>query len=89
MAQGKKTGGRQKGTPNKTTTELGHACRRLVQDKAYRDSFKTRLHAGELAPALEQMVWHYAYGKPLERHEIGGEGGGPLRVEFVIVDAHA
>lgn len=89
MAQGKKTGGRTKGTPNKTTTELGQACRRLVEDRAYRAAFKLRLHAGELAPPLEAMVWHYAYGKPLERHEVGGEGGGPVRVEFVIVGGHA
>lgn len=59
-----KTGGRKKGTPNKSTTEVAEACRRLVHDRKYRQNFNARARAGELAPAVECMVWHYAFGKP-------------------------
>ncbi len=81
--QGQKFGGRKKGTPNKTTTEVAKCCRDLVANKAYREKFKARLEAGELAPQLEAMAWHYAYGKPVEHHEVSGEGGGPVLVRFV------
>ncbi len=59
-----KTGGRKKGTPNKTTTEIAQACRAIVTDERYRKQFNTRARAGKLAPAVECMVWHYAFGKP-------------------------
>ncbi len=89
MAAGKKTGGRTKGTPNKSTGLVAERCRALIESKAYRAFFKTRLEAGTLPPAVEVMTWHYGYGKPKESLELTGEGGGPVRVEFVIVDAHA
>jgi hypothetical protein len=65
-------GGRPKGVPNKSTTDTAAVCRALVEDDTYRKAFKKRLHAGELAPALEAMAWHYAYGKPKELLEHSG-----------------
>lgn len=85
MAQGRKTGGRRKGTPNKNTTDVGAVARALVDDADYRTLFKRRLHAGEVAAGVETMLWHYAYGKPPDHVQLGGDGGGPVRVEFVIV----
>ena len=93
MALGKKTGrrnfakghgGRAKGTPNKQTVEIAEASRRLLEDPIYRDGFKTRLQTASLAPALEAMLWHYAYGRPVERVEHSGTDGLPLvlRVQF-------
>jgi hypothetical protein len=76
MAKGRKTGGRKAGTPNKVTTELGEACRQLVENHEYRTYFEHRLKVGQLPPALEAMVWHYAYGKPLERQELSAAKGG-------------
>lgn len=78
MAKGRKTGGRTKGTPNKSTGEVAERCRALIEDPAYVDYFKHRLYVGQLPPALEALTWHYAYGKPKELHEITGPHGGPL-----------
>ena len=82
MAKGRKTGGRQKGTPNKATTDVGAVCRQLVEDPEYRKYFAHRLAVGQLPPALEAMTWHYAYGKPQERMELTGSGGGPLVIQW-------
>jgi hypothetical protein len=83
MAKGKKTGGRIKGTPNKTTTDVGAVARALVDDAAYREAFKKRFQAGDVPPGVEQMIWHYAYGKPPDSLQIGGMDGGPVMVRFV------
>lgn len=84
-----KTGGRQKGTPNKVTVEVREMARRLVEDPEYQKNLKTRLLDGSAGPGVESMLWHYAYGKPKERVEVSGESGGlPISViERVIVDA--
>jgi hypothetical protein len=68
-----KTGGRQKGTRNKTTVEIREAAQKLLHDGAYQKSLRTRLLAGK-APHMEQLLHHYAYGKPVERHEVGQPG---------------
>ena len=78
MAQGRKTGGRTKGTPNRIYSEVGERCRALIEDPAYQDYFKHRLAVGQLPPALEAMTWAYAYGKPIERQEHSGPSGGPI-----------
>lgn len=82
MALGKKTGGRQKGVPNKTTGEIGARCRALLESDGYLAYFKHRLDVGSLPPALEALTWHYAYGKPMERHELSGVGGGPITLSW-------
>jgi hypothetical protein len=63
--------GRPKGVPNKTTQEVKAAARAIVDDPAYRESLIKRLHAG-LAPHMEPLLWHYAYGKPKETIEVEG-----------------
>jgi hypothetical protein len=85
--QGRKTGGRVKGVPNKATADVKALCRGLLGDAAYQATFKARFLEGRLPPAVECLVWHYAYGKPTEHHEHGGEGGGPIRhqVTFEVV----
>lgn len=85
MAHGRKTGGRAKGTPNKSTTDVAAVARQLVEDDEYRKLFKARLQTGDLAPAVESMLWHYAYGKPPDSLHVTGKDGGPIRVEYVIV----
>lgn len=85
-------GGRPKGARNKNSRAAEAVCRKLVEDREYRKSFTDRFKKGELSPPLEAMVWHYAYGKPTEHFEHGGEGGGPIEhvVRFVKPgDAHA
>jgi len=53
MAQGRKTGGRQKGTSNKATAEAKEVCNRLVDDPLYQRTLQRRLRAGKLSPAVE------------------------------------
>jgi hypothetical protein len=69
-----RSGGRPPGTPNRATLEVRSFCRRLVTDVEYRASFEKRLRAGELPPALEQLVWFYAYGKPAQSLAVTNNG---------------
>lgn len=80
-------GGRPKGARNKNSRAAEGVCKKLVEDREYRAAFKKRFKAGELPPPLEAMVWHYAFGKPTEHVELGGEGGGPVLVKFVDATA--
>ena len=79
--------GRPKGTPNKVTAEVREVAQSIVEDPIYREVLKQRLLMGKLAPAMESMLWHYAYGKPKERVELSTTDGLPLTlIERVIVD---
>jgi hypothetical protein len=69
-----KTGGRAKGTLNKATREAKEFCASVVDDPAYQANIRRRALAGELPPAIEQMLWYYAKGKPVERQEVGAPG---------------
>ena len=80
-----KTGGRQRGTPNKATVEVKEVCATIVEDPRYRARLLARARAGELPAAVECMLWYYRFGKPRERFEADvGEslyellGGKPL-----------
>lgn len=71
--------GRTAGTPNKATVEVRALCQRLLSDREYQNNLRARLTAGDLPPAVEAMLWHYAYGKPKERVEVTGAENGPMR----------
>lgn len=62
----KKTGGRQKGTLNKITVEVQKAATELVDSPKYRAKLKRDLENRDVAPAIEQMLWYFAKGKPKE-----------------------
>jgi len=68
-----KLGGRPKGQPNHATVEVREAARLLVEDPDYRHALARRLHSGRLAPAVETMLWAYAFGKPHETHELSAD----------------
>jgi hypothetical protein len=38
----------------------------IITSNEYRESVRRRAKAGTLPPPVEQMLWHYAYGKPAE-----------------------
>ena len=60
----------------------------LVEDPIYRLRLQTRLKSGKIAPAVETMLWFYAYGKPKETVEHSGPDGRPIsidKIERVIV----
>jgi hypothetical protein len=86
--RGRKTGGRQAGTPNKASAELRAFAQGLLGNADYRKQFEQRFLSGDLHPRLEEMIWHYAGGKPTEHVQIDGDGeGGPVEVRFVLVPA--
>src|SRR3972149_3604655 len=90
FAKGDPRAGRPPGVQNKVTVEVREAAKAIVEDPVYRERLRRRLLRGKLAPGLEAMLWHYAYGKPKETVEHTGPGGGPVemltRIERVIVD---
>lgn len=73
----RKTGGRQKGTPNKVTAEVREAAEAMIDDPVYRDKLKADLQRRKVAPPVEQMLWYYAKGKPKETIEHQGIGANP------------
>ena len=68
--RGRKTGGRRKGTPNKVTAEARAVCAAILDDRTYRTNLTARARAGTLAPAVEAMLWHYAFGKPKDSLDV-------------------
>ena len=81
-----KTGGRQKGTCNKTTLEVREFARSLLETPTYKASLIARLEAGILSPAVESMLWHYAHGKPRETVELTGADGGPIELTTLSLE---
>ena len=67
-----KTGGRKAGTTNKATVEIKELARSLLEDPVYQAKLTQRLRDGAAAQ-IEQMLYHYAYGKPKERFEVSKE----------------
>jgi hypothetical protein len=42
----------------------------IVDSQKYRKKLTERAEKGELAPAVECMLWHYAKGKPVDRVQV-------------------
>ena len=64
MTQGFKTGGRQKGTLNKRSTDVLTIAASILDTPEYHQSLLVRVQQHTLPPALEVLLWHYRYGKP-------------------------
>jgi len=45
-------------------------ARDIIEDPDYKANLKARACKGTLHPVVEQMLWHYAYGKPKDRLEV-------------------
>src|SRR5262245_14599609 len=56
--------GRPKGSKNRATMEAREFCQSVVRDKAYQARLLKRAQQGKLPPAVEVMLWAYAFGKP-------------------------
>jgi ribosomal protein L29 len=39
----------------------------VIDDKEYVQELRARAKNGELPPALETMLWHYRFGKPVDK----------------------
>ena len=46
----------------------------VLRSTYYRESIRRRAALGLLPPAIESLLWHYAYGKPVERVELTAPG---------------
>jgi hypothetical protein len=57
--------GRPPGSLNAATVEVRGLAQRLLGSRKYRKQFRERLESGTLPPALEGMLWAYAFGRPL------------------------
>lgn len=49
-----------------TRGEAQRFARGILQSDAYRQSLEARAARGELPAAVETMLWHYGFGKPVE-----------------------
>ena len=76
----KKTGGRVRGTPNKRTTEVEAYAKSILEDPRVQDKMIEQAQDGTLSPPIMALLFYYAYGKPVERHEHGGDANNPLQV---------
>jgi hypothetical protein len=68
-----KTGGRKKGTPNKAMREVKTFCASIIESPRYQRQLRERIRKGTLPPALEAMLWHYAYGVPKQTVAVEGK----------------
>lgn len=67
MAQGRKTGGRQKGSRNKKNEAIESITGAIIYDPAYQRNLRQRAVDGVLAPGLETMLFYYHFGRPAEQ----------------------
>lgn len=73
--------GRKAGTPNKRTTEVGDVARAIVEDPAVQARWLEQAIAGTLPPPILITLMYYAWGKPAERVQHGGELGLAINIE--------
>jgi hypothetical protein len=45
-------------------------CRSIINSREYRDSLRRRIVMDELSPSVENLIYFYAYGKPVDRVEV-------------------
>ena len=62
--------GRKKGIPNKATADVKAFAEGLVDDPLYLAKLTEDLRARKVSPAIEEMIWHYAKGKPKDVIEL-------------------
>ena len=81
--------GRRAGTPNKSTQDVGQFCREVLETAAFQEKWRAYFETTPLCvmePRLLALAFTYGYGKPRERVESTGAGGGTLapRVTFYL-----
>ena len=88
MAFKKGEGGRPKGAQNKRTlleevlVELDPTDGRIYWQQLHRIAAEPHDDAHARLKALA-LLFSYKYGKPVERHEIGGQDGAPIPITVI------
>lgn len=71
---------RPKGVPNRKSSRRISAAEKLaskiVDSPEYFKSLMDRAFAGTLPPAIEMLLWHYRFGRPVNKVEISSVGTG-------------
>jgi len=64
--------GRPKGVPNKATQAIKAFASELLSLEKYKARLINRLETGKIHPAIEVLLYHYAYGKPRDVVQVEG-----------------
>ena len=78
--------GRKKGVPNKVTQDAREFAQKFLDDADYKDSLRRRVLTGK-APHMEQLIWHYRFGKPKDVLDLNLAELAPLRI--IIEDSQS
>ena len=70
----KGAGGRPRGARNKVTLQIREAAARLFDDPVYWRKLRSDLRKRKLHPQMEVTLLAYAYGRPVDRIEVGRVG---------------
>lgn len=54
----------------KSLSFVREVAAQIIDDPIYRQTLLSRARAGTLHAAVETMLWHYRYGKPVEHVEV-------------------
>lgn len=80
--------GRKPGQTNKATAEMVQFCREFLTSPEYQAKLKDRILRGK-AERVEQLMHHYAFGKPVETVAITGADGGAIQIQAVEAEQAA
>ena len=64
------TAGRRAGTPNKRTATVQAYAREILEHPKVQARHLREAIDGTISPALEQLLFHYAYGRPVEKIDV-------------------
>lgn len=64
------TAGRPRGRKSNPSKAARRVSLRLITDPVYQSKLRERLLDGTLSPAIESLLWAYAYGRPVAKHEV-------------------
>ena len=72
MAKRTKTGGRTRGTTNKSTREVKAFAESLISRPLYVKRLRSEFDNGTVDVKLQILMWHYAKGQPTKHVEHSG-----------------
>jgi hypothetical protein len=89
---GERFGGREKGTPNKSTQDIRAIADAIAEQQGGWDKLFLRFANSEnedIAFKATQLIAAYRFGKPKETHEVSGVDGEPIKWSVKIVNVPA